>query len=206
MFPFLTESGPFKPFGQRAEKGERIPGQLKCDSAVWRSRPDGSGMELLAWGIRNPYGMAIDEQGGLYVSDNDFEEKSERAIANDPDRIWHIRSARRPFGSVTTPDWYGFPDICGDGLPVWHESHRPRKGKAAEALLQAPPPWAGPAVFLEKPHSCMTGMDFCRFASFGRRGRLFACEWGTLAPLNSHGTVYRAVPADKENPRRAAPR
>jgi len=40
-------------------------------------------------------------------------------------------------------------------------------------------------VYLERPHSCMTKMDFCRSDDFGHRGRLFACEWGTLAPMNS---------------------
>lgn len=184
-YPYLVETGPFKPFGVAAKKGEVIKGELLCNSAVWRSHPDGSGMELLAWGIRNPYGMAINEQGELYVGDNDFEEKSERAIAEDPDRIWHIKNATQPHGSVTTPDWYGFPDICGDGLPVWDERHIPLKGKPAEQFIENPPPWAGPAAFLEKPHSCMTKMDFCRSDTFGHRGDLFACEWGTLAPLNT---------------------
>ena len=32
---------------------------------------------------------------------------------------------------------------------------------------------------------CMTKMDFCRSDAFGHRGELFACEWGTLAPLNT---------------------
>ena len=31
----------------------------------------------------------------------------------------------------------------------------------------------------------MTKLDFCRSDAFGYRGKLFACEWGTLAPLNS---------------------
>lgn len=184
-YPYYVETGAFKPFGVPARSGEVVRGRVKCNSGIWRARPDGSGLELLAWGVRNPYGMAISEEGELYVSDNDFEETGDRAIANDPDRIWHIRKAREPFGSVTTPDWYGFPDICGDGLPVWHESHLPRRGTPAKPLLADPPPWAGPAAFLEKPHSCMTKMDFCRSAEFGHRGRLFACEWGTLAPMNS---------------------
>lgn len=184
-YPFLTETGAFKPFGVPAKKGEQVKGELKCSSGVWRSKPDGSEMELLAWGIRNPFGMAINEDGALYVSDNDFEEKGERAIANDPDRIWHIKNAEKPFGSVKKPDWYGFPDICADGLPVWHESHLPEKGKPAEPLLENPPEWAGPAAYLEEPHSCMTKMDFCRSENFGFRGELFACEWGTLAPLNT---------------------
>ncbi|GAB3162908.1 PQQ-dependent sugar dehydrogenase [Telluribacter humicola] len=184
-YAYLTLTGPFKPFGTRSEKGEVIKGELWCNSAVWRCKPDGTNVELLAWGIRNPFGMAINEQGELYVSDNDFEEKGERAVALDPDRIWHIKNASQPFGSVTTPDWYGFPDIYGDGLPVNHEKHLPLKGKAAELFIQDPPPWAGPAAFLEQPHSCMCRMDFSRSDFFGHRGELFVTEWGTLAPLNS---------------------
>lgn len=202
-YPYLTQTGPFKPFGTTAEKGEVVKGELFCNSAVWRSKPDGTDVELLAWGIRNPFGMAINEEGELYVSDNDFEEKGERAIAHDPDRIWHIKNAKQPFGSVTTPDWYGFPDICGDGLPVNHEKHLPMKGKAAELFLQDPPPWAGPAAFLEQPHSCMCKMDFSKSDFFGHRGELFVAEWGTLAPLNSprkedldHG--FRVIRVDVE--------
>lgn len=120
-FPFLTETGPFKPFGTPAKKGEVIKGEVKCSSGLWRSRPDGSGLELLAWGLRNPYGLAFNEQGELYASDNDLEEKGERAVRDDPDRVWHIRNAATPHGSVTTPDWYGFPEICADGLPAWKD-------------------------------------------------------------------------------------
>lgn len=184
-YPFLVETGVYKPFGVPAKKGEKIKGEVKCSSGVWRSNPDGSEIELLAWGVRNPFGMAINEEGELYVSDNDFEEKGERAVADDPDRIWHIKKAREPFGSVKKPDWYGFPDICGDGLPVWHEKHLPTKGKPAQKLIENPPEWAGPAAYLEEPHSCMTKMDFCKSDTFGHRGDLFACEWGTLAPLNT---------------------
>jgi glucose/arabinose dehydrogenase len=184
-YPFLTETGAFKPFGTPAQKGEVIKGELLCSSGVWRARPDGSEIELLAWGIRNPYGMAFSEEGELYVSDNDLEEKGERAVADDPDRIWHIKKAREPHGSVSTPDWYGFPEYCADGLLAWDEKHLPLKGKAAEPLIANPPQWAGPAAYLEKPHSCMTKIDFCRSSEFGYRGELFACEWGTLAPLNS---------------------
>ncbi|MDD9207929.1 hypothetical protein PU560_15845 [Georgenia sp. 10Sc9-8] len=202
-YPYYAETGAFKPFGEPARAGEVVPGALKCNSAVWRARPDGSEMELLAWGVRNPYGMALSEDGRLYVSDNDYEETGDRAVAGDPDRIWHIRAADLPPGTVTTPDWYGFPDLCGDGLPVWAEEHLPARGRRAEPLLADPPPWAGPAVYLEKPHSCMTKMDFCRSDAFGHRGRLFACEWGTMAPMNSpdpadldHG--FKVVAVDVE--------
>ncbi len=184
-FPFLTETGPFKPFGQRAEKGEVIRGELKCSGGLWRCRPDGSGLELLAWGLRNPYGLAFSEEGELYASDNDYEEKGERAIAEDPDRIWRVRNAKTPHGSVATPDWYGFPDLRGDGEPVWNEASQPRKGKPAEPLIADPPPWAGPAAFLEEPHTCLCHMEFCRSDTFGHRGSLFLAQFGTYAPLNT---------------------
>ncbi|MGK5741263.1 PQQ-dependent sugar dehydrogenase [Micromonospora sp. URMC 103] len=184
-YPYLVETGPFKPFGTPAGRGEVVKGQLKCSSGLWRAQPDGTEMELVAWGIRNPYGMVFGEDGELYVSDNDFEETGDRAVQADPDRVWRIDAARTPHGSLDRPAWYGFPDVCGDGLPVWHDSHQPRRGTPAKPLLENPPPWAGPAVFLEKPHSALTGLDVSRSDAFGYRGRLFLCEWGTLAPLNS---------------------
>ena len=200
-YPYYAHTGPFKPFGEPAREGEVIRGELKCSSGIWRSHLDGSGMELLAWGVRNPYGMAFGDDGHLYVSDNDYEETGDRAVANDPDRVWRIDIAQQPHGSVTTPAWYGYPDICGDGLPVWHDAHLPTRGQPARQLIADPPPWAGPAAYLEKPHSCMTGMDACRNDTFGRRGKLFVAEWGTLAPLNSprpedldHG--FRVVAVD----------
>ena len=192
-YPFLAETGPFKPFGVPAKKGEVVKGRLFCSTCVMRARPDGSQPELLAWGVRNPFGMAFSEDGELYVSDNDLEEKGDRPVGEDPDRIWHIRNARQPHGSVTTPDWYGFPDFCGDGLPVWHEKHRPQRGPVPEPLLENPPPLAGPAAYLAEPHTCLTKMDFCRSDAFGpgQRGKLLLCRHGTYYPLNSLRPEHR---------------
>ncbi|AUX30712.1 lipoprotein [Sorangium cellulosum] len=185
-FPYYAETGPFQPFGTPVTRGQVVKGQLKCNSAVWRSRPDGSELELLAWGIRNPFGLAFGEDGHLYATDNDFEEKGERAIGEDPDRIWRIRNARVPPGEVKEPEWFGYPDLCGDGLPAWHELHRPNRGKAAEPFLEDAPPWAGPAVFLFPPHTALGKLAFSRSDAFGFRGHAFVCQFGTYAPLNTN--------------------
>ena len=120
-----------------------IRGRLKCSSGLWRCHPDGSGLELLAWGLRNPYGLAFREDGRLYATDNDFEEKGERSIGEDPDRIWHIRMPALRTGRSRLRNWYGFPDICGDGLPAWHENHQPRRGSRPSRSSRTRPP--GPA-------------------------------------------------------------
>lgn len=119
-FPHLTETGAFKPFGTPAKKGEVVKGELWCSSGLWRTNPDGTDAELLAWGLRNPYGLAFNEDGELFASDNCLEEKGERSIAGDPDRIWHIRNAKTPHGSVKKPDWYGFPEVRADGVKQLH--------------------------------------------------------------------------------------
>ena len=180
-----VSTGAFKPYGVPAQKGEQIKGELWCSGGVYRARPDGTDPELLAWGIRNPYGLAFNEDGELYASDNDYEEKGNRAVGEDPDRVWHIRNASKPHGTVSVPDWYGYPDYAGDGLPLWDPKHAPNRGTPAKQLIENPPPLAGPAAALFEPHTCLAKMDFCRSDEFGHRGRLFLAQWGTLAPLNT---------------------
>jgi glucose/arabinose dehydrogenase len=180
-----TPTGAFKPYGVPAEKGEVIKGEFWCSTGVYRARPDGSEPEMLAWGIRNPYGLALNEAGELYISDNDFEEKGNRAVGEDPDRVWHVKNASKPFGSVSTPEWFGFPDYSGLGLPLWDERHKPNRGTQAKQLIENPPPLSGPAAALFEPHTCLTMMDFSRSDIFGHRGKLFLTQWGTLAPLNT---------------------
>ena len=180
-----TATGAFKPYGVPAKKGEVIKGEFWCSTGVYRARPDGSEPEMLAWGIRNPYGLALNEDGELYISDNDFEEKGNRAVGEDPDRIWHVKNASKPFGSVETPEWFGFPDYGGLGLPLWDERHKPNRGTQAQQLIENPPPLSGPAAALFPPHTCLTMMDFSRSDFFGNRGKLFLTQYGTYAPLNT---------------------
>ena len=186
VYPYNVATGPYKAFGSPARAGEVVKGQKFCSTCVMRSRPDGSEPELLAWGVRCPWGMAFDEKGDLYVIDLCMEEKGGRAVAEDPGKVWLIKKAREPFGTVTTPDWYGFPEVAGDGLPVWHEKHHPNRGVPPKPLLKDPPPWAGPAAWLPPPHSAHGKLDFCRSDNFGpQRGRMFLCIFGTYYPLNS---------------------
>ena len=58
-----------------------------------------------------------------------------------------------PPGQVEKPEWFGYPDLCGDGLPAWDEKHRPNRGTPAEPLLAEHPEWAGPAAYLFEPHT-----------------------------------------------------
>src|SRR6185436_4118836 len=68
-------TGPFLPFGTAASAGQVIKGQTPCTSAVLRMNMDGTGLEAVAWGFRNPYGLAFSPpdsvlKGALVVSNN----------------------------------------------------------------------------------------------------------------------------------------
>lgn len=208
-YPYPAETGAFKPYGVPAQKGEVVKGELWCNSCVMRSQPDGTEPELLAWGVRNPWGMTFSEDGDLYVADLCMEEKGSRPVGEDPGRVWRIDKAREPHGSVKTPDWYGFPDYCGDGLPVWHEKHRAKKGPITGApplpLIEDPPPLAGPAVYLNEPHTGNGKIRFDRTEEFGYRGRMFLAQFGSYYPLNTmreeHANKgFNVVAVDLENP------
>ena len=184
-YPFLVETGAYHAYGVPAKKGEVVKGELWCNTGIWRCKPDGTEVELIAWGVRNPWGMVFGDDGELYVADLCMEEKDPRPVGQDPGKIWRITSARQPHGTVKVPDWYGFPEICGDGLPVWHDAHAPRRGPRPTPLIENPPEWAGPAVYLNEPHTGNGSLDYCRYDAFGHRGELFLCQFGTYWPLNS---------------------
>lgn len=184
-FPLRTQTGPFKPFGEAAEEDETIEGQEKCTTGVFRSTPHGDEFELLAWGVRNGWGMAFDEQGELYVSDFCMEDMGIRPIGQDPGRIWHVRNASESPGSIQEPDWYGFPDFGGDGKPVTDEKHTPERGRQPKRLIKDPPELADTPVVTNEPHAGVGGIAFDRHGTFGSRGDLFLCQFGTWYPMNT---------------------
>ncbi len=51
--------------------------------AVYRSNPDGTQLELVAWGLRNPQSLLFTENGDLFTGDNDCD-------AGDEERLVHV--------------------------------------------------------------------------------------------------------------------
>ena len=57
---------------------------------------------MYAWGLRNPFGVIWGPDGILYASEDGYDERGSRPIANAPDAIWQIKREA----------WYGFPDYA----------------------------------------------------------------------------------------------
>ncbi|HVL69068.1 MAG TPA: PQQ-dependent sugar dehydrogenase [Vicinamibacterales bacterium] len=166
--PLLVRTGGFAPFGRTADSAK---GQVKSNGTILRMNPDGSGLEVYAWGLRNPFGVMFGPDGRLYASDNGYDERGSRPIANALDAIWEIRQGA----------WYGFPDYNA-GLPVTDARFRPTRGDPPKFLMREHPPAEKPMT--TRPlHAGVTKIDFSRSDAFGRRGHMFLGEVGGGTPV-----------------------
>jgi glucose/arabinose dehydrogenase len=168
----LANTGPFQGFGDSGKN--EIPASEKPSSAIFRFNPDGSQFEVYAWGIRNPFGLAWGPDGKLYATDNGYDERGSRPIANAPDSIWVIRQG----------GWYGFPDFAG-GIPITDRRFNPEKAAAPAFLLKNHPPVEQPLVNLP-PHVAVCKIDFSPSSQFGYEGQMFAAQVGDMQPVTGN--------------------
>lgn len=148
-------------------------GILKASGTILRANLDGSDLEIVATGLRSPSYVKFDEGKRLFVSNNGYDIRGSRPIANAPDE----------FQIISQGTWYGFPDFAG-GEPVTSERFKPEGGAQPEFLLACQPsiPPRPYAVF--PPDSTILGFDFNPHISFGTKGDIFITEFGSIRLSN----------------------
>lgn len=164
----VVQTAPFYPFGRPSPRGAPVRGQVMASGSILRMQPDGSGLELFAWGLRNPMGLAFASDGNLLVSDQGYEERGSRPIAGAPDCLWMVRNG----------GWYGFPDFAA-GLPVSDARFRPARGAAPSLLLQSHPTPEKPLATFSSG-SGVAKFDFSPNELFGQ-GQIYLAMFGDLA-------------------------
>ena len=110
---------------------ERSP----LSAAILSVRPDGSGLRVIARGLRNPFGLAVDRRRGrLYASVNERDRLGNREPAETVvevrqgrhfgwPRCWPSHRRKRMVGrcgGVTPPIAYLEPHSSPDGIVVWN--------------------------------------------------------------------------------------
>lgn len=186
----LARTGAFQPFGVSGNRV--IRGQVKANTTILRMNADGSGLEVYAWGLRNPFGVRWGPDGRLYASDNGYDERGSRPIANAQDNIWVVREGA----------WYGWPDYSS-GIPVTDPQFNSTRGPEPEFLLAEHPPVEKP-LFTRPKHAGVTKFDFSRSPRFGFQGQMFLGEFGAGIPITgtekvpSGHQVVRIDPATGE--------
>jgi len=176
-------TGSFKPFGVLCREGEIIPGDTLCSGSILRADPDGGGLELFAWGLRRPLGLAVHPDGRIFCSDVGMEPRGSRPIADAGERIWQIHEN----------GWYGWPDYAG-GEPVTDGKFRPRNGPQPEFVLKEHPPLAGKPAATLPAGSGIAKFDFARSPMFGSEDTAFVALRGDLSGNGDHG--FKVVRVD----------
>jgi sugar lactone lactonase YvrE len=165
-------TGAFVPFGTPTAPGQVVRGRVPCSGSILRVPATGGDPELIAWGLRNPFGLAWSPDGRLYATDNSYDNRGSRPIWGAGDLLW----------AVTPGTWYGWPDYHG-GRPVPDADHYRTPGRTAPRFLLAEHPNAPPLpAAVLGVHSSSNGFDFSRNAEFGYPGEAFIAQFGDMAP------------------------
>jgi glucose/arabinose dehydrogenase len=123
----------FSPFGASDAASGALPGRVPCTAAILRCRPDGSDLSLVAWGLRNAYGIGFLPDGRLIATEQSADARGSRPIGNAPDALYVVRQGA----------WYGWPDFVS-GRPVTDQAFKPQLGPQPLFILAnhdlLPPP------------------------------------------------------------------
>ena len=139
-------------------------------AAILSFRPDGSGLRVVASGLRNPYGLAVQPSTGrLFASVNGQDKLGDGEPAES---IVQVRAGR----------FFGWPR-CWPSF--------------AKLLLVGSCAGTTPPVAYLEPHSSADGMAFYAGSSFpdAYRGDLFVAEWGQYLSKR-HGRKLVRIPFD----------
>jgi glucose/arabinose dehydrogenase len=125
----------------------------RLSAAVLSVRPDGRDLRVVARGLRNPFGLAVDPATGrLFASIN---ERDDLGSGEPAETVVEVKQGRR----------YGWPNC-------WPSYRRKRPVGSCRGVTP-------PLAYLE-PHSSADGLAVYRGDSFDQRfrGNLFVAEWG----------------------------
>jgi hypothetical protein len=173
-------TGAFLPYGTPSEQGQIIKGGIPCSGSVMRIPLKGGKPELIAWGFRNPYGLAFDKEGQLYVTDNGYDDRGSRPVWGAGDYLWKVEQGK----------WYGWPDYSGGHAIFEGNLTVPEKGKPLWILAEDPETPPHPVVSMGV-HSSSNGFDFSHSKDFGFEGEAFVAQFGDMSP--DVGKVERPV-------------
>lgn len=188
--PCTSMTGAYKPFGVPSSPGEIVPGNQMANSVMYSANPDGSDLQVVADGLRNPFGIGFCPCGSLYAMDQGYDARGSRPVSNSPDSMWRIEEG----------GWYGFPDYVS-GLPITLPQFQTPGMPQTEALLAEHPPLAGEPVLRLAPHSASTKFAFSTNPAFGHVGEVFIAQLGSGGP-STGGTApegQRVVRANLRN-------
>jgi glucose/arabinose dehydrogenase len=167
-----VSTGAFSAFGNPTHQGQVIKGDLPCTGAILRIPVDGGKLEMVSWGLRNPFGLALSPDGKIYTTENAYDERGSRPVWGAGDVLWEVKQGT----------WYGWPDFSG-GKPIKHdEEFKSPQDTKVKPLIEKLPNQPPKPVAVLGVHSSSNGFDFSTDKMFGYEGEAFIAQFGDMAP------------------------
>ena len=88
-----TITGAYVSFGTPTAAGQVIKGQVPCTGSIMRIPLAGGKPEVVAWGFRNPFGLAVSSDNKLFITENGFDDRGSRPVWGTGDVLWEIKPA-----------------------------------------------------------------------------------------------------------------
>ena len=179
--PVLT--GAFAPYGIQNLPFEMRKGVTKATGSILRCNIDGTGLELVAWGLRNPARIRFSSGHQLYAANHGYDYRGSRPIANAVDELFAIQEGL----------WYGWPDYTNGELV--NSSRFVIPGGPNPELLLNSYPNQPPTPYAIFPHNSMImGFDFNRFSRYGNIDDIYIAEFGKIiSPQQEDPYLYVGV-------------
>ena len=175
--PATVRTSAYSPYGVVQPAGTIIEGNPKCNGAVLRASPDGSDLEVVAWGLRNPYGLEIGPDNALYITMHGFDARGSRPVEN----AWDC------FHRIEEGAWYGWPDFAC-GVPVTDPQFlTPDKPQPQFLIADHPTETPPEPIALFNPHAATNGFAFAPSGDWGEPTDVFIALFGDFTPAT--GTV-----------------
>ena len=172
-----VETSPYSPFGTVQPAGSTVPGDPKCNGAVLRANLDGSNLEVVAWGLRNPYGLEIGPDGALYITMHGFDARGSRNVEDAWDCLYRVEEGA----------WYGWPDFACE-VPVTDPQFKATDQPQPQFLIANHPTETPPQPLAKfNPHAATNGFAFAPSAEWGQPTDAFIALFGDFTPAT--GTV-----------------
>lgn len=165
-------TGAFVPYNTPTADGQVIQGKVPCNGAIMRIPIEGGPVELVAWGFRNPYGLAFSPDSILYVTENGYDVRGSRPVWGTGDVLWRVEPGT----------WYGWPDFSAGERLENDEEFKPPNQDLIEPVLAKYPNIPPDPVAVLGVHSSSNGIDFSTNPDFGYLGEAFIAQFGDMAP------------------------
>src|SRR5690606_7141484 len=100
-------TGAYVPFNTPTRAGQVVKGSVPCNGSILKIPLEGGKPQLVAWGLRNPFGLALSPDGKIFATENGFDDRGSRPVWGAGDALWEIEQGQ----------WYGWPDFSA-GQPM----------------------------------------------------------------------------------------